>query len=384
MKITNRNARIDRAGKHNDRNFNLDNAPHIDQTKLGENKYYTYNGDTEHSFDEIEREFYEVHFSSYLAEQNRKNEEARHKERNRSVEDYARSKYTRPEDKILQIGNIKEHASGEELWECALEYMRQFNEIFGEHCMILDMALHMDEATPHVHVRRVWIAEDEAGHEYVSQTKALMQLGITAPDQEKANSKFNNPKITFTQTDTQLFRDICISRGLKINLTPAEKREHLSTLDYKVKALTEEVEDLERTRDSLNSDIAKAESRAEKTVRTLEELDKTMDDMIQYFEQSPFFEDRYCPELEMAKKKGRAERFQILSDIYTREMQAVMIDTDDFDKAAIKAKVEAELWQMENYIEEHGLADDFEQYKSRAKEERTDEQSVSSSGQSFF
>ena len=56
MKISSINARIDRAGKHNDRNFDISRAPHIDGEKISENLYWTYNGDMEHTFAEVEAE----------------------------------------------------------------------------------------------------------------------------------------------------------------------------------------------------------------------------------------------------------------------------------------------------------------------------------------
>ena len=355
MKITNRNARMDRAGKHNDRNFNLDNAPHIDQSKLQDNIYYTYNGDTEHTFAEIEQEFYDRHFSEFLDSQNKKNEEIRHKERNRSVEDYAKGKRTRPEDKILQIGNKNEHASKEELWECAMEYMRRFDEIFGEHCKILDMALHMDEATPHVHIRRVWIAENENGMEYVSQKKALEQLGIMDPDQSRPNSKYNNAKMTFTQSDIKLFRDICIEKGLDIDLTPPEKRSHLSTLEYKKKILSEEIDELERTRDSLGANV-------QETKEAMDGLDDILDEMVEYFDNNPFFEERYAEELKMAKERDRAGKFRILAEIYNTEAESVIHSTDDFDKAAIRADLENDLRHIKDFIKDKGLEGEYEEY----------------------
>ena len=161
MKVTNRCARKDKAGKHNDRNFNLVNAPHIDQSKVNQNKYWTYNGDQEHSFAEVEKEFYARHFTDFIDVQNKKNSESRHKDRNKTLDSYYHGARTRPEDQLLQIGDKNNHATPEELWECAMTYMERFDQIYGDKCKILDMALHLDETTPHVHIRRVWIAEDE-------------------------------------------------------------------------------------------------------------------------------------------------------------------------------------------------------------------------------
>ena len=72
MKVTTRNARVDKAGRHNDRNYDVNNSPHIDQSRTSLNRYYTYNYDYEHTFAEIEYGFYEKNFSDYIDAQNLK------------------------------------------------------------------------------------------------------------------------------------------------------------------------------------------------------------------------------------------------------------------------------------------------------------------------
>ncbi len=364
MKVTNRNARIDRAGKHNDRNFNLDNASHIDQSRVKDNKYYTYNGDYSKTFDEIEKEFYELHFSDFIDAQNERNAQGRHKERNRSIEQYLHNSYTRPEDKILQIGNIKEHATGEELWECALEYKRQFEDMYGEHCKILDMALHLDEETPHVHVRRVWIAQNENGIEQVSQKKALEQLGIMDPDQNSPNSKYNNAKITFTKTDTALFRNICIEKGLDIDYEPAPeiKQQHLSVLEYKKKAVSEEIGELERQRDSLGTE-------AKLAVKAMKDVDSAIDVMENYIENNPHFQRLYMDEIEAARKKDKIERLRILAAIYRNEMETILERTEEFDRALIYAE-DLEARNAQRFIDSKDLREEFEEFKRKRAEQR--------------
>lgn len=369
MKVTNRNAREDRSGKHNDRNFNIDNAPHIDQERMKDNKYYTYNGDEAHRFNEIEHEFYDTHFSKYLDEQNRRNTAIRHKERNRTVDDYVKGKYTRPEDKILQIGNIREHATGEELWACALEYKDRFDALFGDHCKILDMALHMDEATPHVHVRRVWIAQDEDGTEYVSQGKALEQLGIMDPDQAAVNSKYNNAKITFTQTDIQLFQDICIEKGLDIDRTPKERRERLSTLNYKKQEIQKEIDELERVRENVRAEIKEVEE-------DIQNVDQYINTMEQFFSSDPYGDGRFVDLISEARRKEKAERLKMLSAAYEKELEAVLKSEDDFQSAAFRAAAEKDVKTLNHFIDDQGYREEYEAYvKERKEVERLAEKS---------
>lgn len=244
-KVTNINARKDRAGKHNDRNFNLDSAPHINQEKSKENLYWTYLGDIysgaelsyKNSFSEIEKEFYEQHFSQYIDTQNKKNEKRGQKKRNKTIDDYRKGKYTRPEDKILQIGNADDHIDSDKLWECALEYTNRFNDMWGDRCKILDMALHVDEETPHVHIRRVWLAESEDGLEQVSQSKSLEKLGYSN------ENKFFNGKKSFTEIESELFLQICEEHGIDIQRPTHNKKQHnIPTSKYKVYAQLNEIE----------------------------------------------------------------------------------------------------------------------------------------------
>lgn len=275
MKCTNTTARVDRSGKHNDRKFNLDYAEHIDQERTKDNKYYRYNGDESLTFRELELEFYKIHFEDKINEQNEKNNQRRQSNRNKTVENYYHQKNTRPEDQILQIGDKNNHATGEELWECALAYKDRFDELFGDHCKIIDMALHMDEATPHVHVRRVWIAEDENGKEYVSENKALEQLGTLLSDGEKKQNKWNNRKVAFTHTDRTLFESICEERGFDIDRTRGAHREHLDTITFKAEKDSAKIEELERQIEEKQQALNDIEEKIEEKSEELDNLKLT-------------------------------------------------------------------------------------------------------------
>lgn len=360
MKVTNRNARIDRAGKHNDRNFNLEYAPHINAAKSAENMYWTYNGDTSRSFADIEEEFYKEHFSDYIELQNRRNESSRHKDRNNTVSSYHSNTYSRPEDKILQIGNVKEHASKEELWGCAMAYKDRFEQTYGDHCKILDMALHMDEATPHVHVRRVWISEKD-GLECVSQNKALSELGVNRPDMDKPESKFNNAKITLSNTDRELFQDICIEQGINIerSVPAAVSKEHLDVEAFKLKKLKEEEAGLERTISDNKTIVKKMEA-------VEEEAAQMTDTFMDYFENDPYRDGRYELELQEFKQtQDKAARLQILENILKSEIEAIMYSDTDFDKAVVRSDLERMNRTLKEFISYKGLCEEYETYKEQ-------------------
>lgn len=335
MKVTNINARMDASAKHNDRNFDLELASHIDRSKVKENKYYRYNGVNSMTFEELEREYYESNFENALEIANKKHKESRHKDRVKTMEQYRKSKYTRPEDKILQIGNARNHASGEELWACAMEYKDRFNEIYGDNCIILDMALHMDEphGAPHVHVRRVWVAENENGDLYVSQEKALEQLGILPPNPNKPINKYNNAKMTFTQSDIELFKTICRERGIDIEENKTKgKRTHLSTREYKVKQDEEALEEITRMTAT-------------------------------FIKENPYLVNLYAEKLEAAEKISEEQRTRLLVKIMVEEFDRLNRN-GDFEKAYEKERLK----RLEQYIQENGLMEDYDEWDKSQQE----------------
>ncbi len=258
MKVTVSNARADKAGKHNDRNFDLDYAPHIDQGRVKDNRYWTYNGQTDVPFSELEEGFYRDTFSAYIGKQNEKKRAYGNANRSITAERYHKMKNSRPEDVVLEIGNMLEHAPGEELYECAMAYVEAFNKAFGERCRILDLALHMDEEAPHVHIRRVWIAEDEQGDAYVCQTKALEQMGIERPDTSRPEDRKNNAKVTFTDMDREMFRQACIARGHDIDPPPRKGKRGRTAIDeYKRKSpmLAQALAELETRKAAMEDEL---------------------------------------------------------------------------------------------------------------------------------
>ena len=166
MRATRHNGRSGKHGvynpKHNDRKFDIANSEHIDAEREKQNIYWDcYRGyvqnpsdetlrnwgpvEPEASFHDIEKMYYEDHYSDFIKGQNARNEKNRHPERNRITEDLLKNKMTCPEETIFQIGKEGEHISGEQLFHIADSFMKRFEGMFGDHVHILDFALHMDE-----------------------------------------------------------------------------------------------------------------------------------------------------------------------------------------------------------------------------------------------
>lgn len=195
MKLTKHNGRAGKNGvynpKHNDRNFDVSNSEHIDEQRAEHNIYWDcYNGyrqlaeknsdeiELASTFEEVEQIYYHTHYSDYTDGQNARNEKNRHTERNRTTDEILKNKKTCPEESLLQIGKMEEHASAETLFLVATEFFAELERRFGSHVHILDWALHIDESTPHIHERHVFDCENQYGELCPQQEKALEALWL--------------------------------------------------------------------------------------------------------------------------------------------------------------------------------------------------------------
>lgn len=233
MRASRHNGRSGKHGvydvKHNDRNFDVANSEHIDAERTKLNVYwdcyqgYCLNGDTSErkmTFTEIEKAYYFEHYGDHVDAQNERNEKAGHAERNRTTDDVLKNNKTCPEESILQLGNIDCSVTPDVLAKVVAEFFEEFEKRYGSHVHILDWALHLDEATPHVHVRQVYDALNKYGELCPQQEKALEELGFELTDPTKKRSRFNNRKMCFDAECRKLFLDIGQKNGVELEYEP--------------------------------------------------------------------------------------------------------------------------------------------------------------------
>ena len=233
MRASRHNGRSGKHGvydvKHNDRNFDVANSEHIDAERTKLNVYwdcyqgYCLNGDTSErkmTFTEIEKAYYFEHYGDHVDAQNERNEKAGHAERNRTTDDVLKNNKTCPEESILQLGNIDCSVTPDVLAKVVAEFFEEFEKRYGSHVHILDWALHLDETTPHVHVRQVYDALNKYGELCPQQEKALEELGFELPDPTKKRSRFNNRKMCFDAECRKLFLDIGQKNGVELEYEP--------------------------------------------------------------------------------------------------------------------------------------------------------------------
>ena len=315
LKLTRHNGRAGTHGtynpKHNDRSFNLANSEHIDPERAKGNIYWDcFHGfrsaldpqDPDNlaaTFSDVERQFYETHYSEFIEKQNERNAKIRHTERNRSIPDLLSSRKTCPEETIYQLGTLDEHASAEDLLNIVTEFIEEFKAKFGDHVHVLDWALHLDESTPHIHERHVFDCENKYGEVAPQQEKALETLGFELPDPDKPLSRRNNRKITFDAACRKMLFEIAKRHGLELeeeaeygnrqylekqDFILAKQKEQLAAQQTKLDELTLKVSDMETLLDDVSAaaydkavevvtDVVRTETRKE-DMRMIEDTKK--------------------------------------------------------------------------------------------------------------
>jgi len=259
LRVTSHNGRSGKHGsynpKHNDRQFDVSKSEHIDEVRAMENVYWDYQrgyrlpreGNDGISFEEIELQFYEENYGEYVANQNARNEMNRHPERNRSIKDLYHNDKTCPEETIYQIGNIDMSVSAETLLQIASEFFEEREKLFGSHVEILDFALHVDEATPHIHERHVFHCKNKYGELCPQQEKALEELGVQLPNPDKPKGRTNNRKMTYDATCRQMFLNICKKHGVGVEEEAVYGgQKYLEKNDYIIKKQKNEIECLQK------------------------------------------------------------------------------------------------------------------------------------------
>lgn len=284
MKASYHNGRATKAGNvynanHNTKIETRDKQKHIDHERTLENVVWARDINNlsskklirqEGSFDarSYELQFYKDKFGAARERKNAEYIRTGHKSDVRTMEQVINNKKTAPLETIYQIGKEGEHVTPEQLEKVFREFTNWMQEQYGSNMEILDVALHVDEATPHIHARYVFFARDRNGDLDVNQTAAFKELGIERPNPDKKVGKYNNSLMTFTERNREQFYTICERNGIEINReveNPSQK--HLDVLAFKSEALQKENRDLEEK-------LQKTEEKMQIVVGQMEEAEQ--------------------------------------------------------------------------------------------------------------
>ena len=157
--------------RHNNRSFS---AANVDRSRSEQNITFCN--------DDLKQVYHEL-FDEALAAYNAKKKKTRDK-----IPDYYEHIRQSKQEKlfhetIFQIGNLTDCGCGSPGGERAAAALKEFAESFQErnpHLRVFNMVLHMDEATPHLHVDFVPVATEQSRglSTRVSMKQALKQQGF--------------------------------------------------------------------------------------------------------------------------------------------------------------------------------------------------------------
>ena len=244
---------------HNDRSFTADN---VDGSRTHLNIAY---------INEPIKEVYHKLFDEALEKYN-----AKQTRNDRKIADYYEKIRTSKQEKlfheiIIQVGNCDDMSALGENAELAKKILDEYFHGFQErnHTLhVFSAHLHMDEATPHLHIDFIPLAKNsKRGLETrVSLKQALGALGFVGEGRE--NTEGNQWANAEKKYLAEVMERYCIQR----REDKEEKREHLSVLDYKKQERSREVEELTEHAKALEQSNAEAQRETAEIRESLEKI----------------------------------------------------------------------------------------------------------------
>jgi len=279
MRVTQHSSRTDSRGrvhgtKHNDRNFDISQSDNIDPSRTCDNWYWNYyNGDYTEAdkdgmltFAEAELRAYNELFGDQLERKNTNSKRQGHPERVTTMDQWKSQRMHAPEEIVVQVGSMDEMPDWDVARDCLLAYvdrLNEWNEAHGSPMVILDVALHMDETVPHIHIRRTWVWDDN-GMLRQGQERALDAAMVALSDPGKAPIKRNHRKKTFDSEMRETLLDICEEHGLIVERDPLpDARHNMDKADMVREKLAMAIAKTERLRaEAAEMEVSVAVSRA--------------------------------------------------------------------------------------------------------------------------
>lgn len=228
---------------HNDRNFDYQNADHINPDRTGDNLYWNCysnefishrsreqaQGANAWTFSQVEHRYYSDRFGEQYNEQMTRYAKKGQHSYIKDFDEWRQSKRYCPEETFFQVGKIDDHISEKQtialakLFTAKLDrYAKDHNDMF----QILDVAIQLDEAVPQVHLRKVWQSKNLDGMWEIGQNKALERAGIPLPDPSQPEGKANNRKMTFDSEIRKMYLDTCEQLGITVEREPDRAAVH--------------------------------------------------------------------------------------------------------------------------------------------------------------
>lgn len=216
------------------------------------------------------KDVYDDLFGEALAEYN-----AKQKRKDRRIENYldhiTNGKQEKPfYELVFQIGNKDDTPCGTPDAEIATNILREYYDDFLKrnlHIRVFNAVIHLDEATPHLHVDFVPFATGQSRGLSTrnSLNKALEQQGFSA------KTNLETPAKLWTDSEKQRLAEVMLGRGIEWEQLGTHN-EHLSVLDFKKQERAKEVEHLENEISNKDLILGWRKEAIEQTEQDLEKL----------------------------------------------------------------------------------------------------------------
>ena len=235
------------------------------------------------------------------------NAQARYNEKqtrkDRVIDDYYEKIRTGKQEKlfeelIIQIGNKDDMNASSENGQLARQILDEYMQSFQQRnptLRVFSAHLHMDEATPHLHIDFIpFTTGSKRGLETrVSLKKALEALGFAGGT--KSHTELNQ----WIESEKQALASIMARHAIEWDQKGTHE-EHLSVLDYKKQERSKEVAALETQIDALQEQTATAET-------TLSEKQEQLDDIAPILKNTEKFVRKYDDPERLLPEAGMLE-----------------------------------------------------------------------------
>ena len=271
---------------HNRRDFIAEN---VDSSRTPLN--------VEYCNEDIRAVYHEL-FDNALARYNEKQTR-----KDRVIDDYYEKIRTGKQEKpfeelIIQIGNKDDMNASSENGQLARQMLDEYMQSFQQRnptLRVFSAHLHMDEATPHLHIDFIpFTAGSKRGLETrVSLKKALEALGFAGGT--KSHTELNQ----WIESEKQALASIMARHDIEWEQKGTHE-EHLSVLDYKKQERSKEVAALENQIDTLQEQTAVAAT-------TLSEKQEQLDDIAPILKNTEKFVRKYDDPERLLPEAGMLE-----------------------------------------------------------------------------
>ncbi len=343
-----------------DKKDGRDKIEHIDLSRLRLNEYWFLGCDAKEysgedgpgsktfmaGFEESELRFYKQKFGKSLKMQNERYKAQRHQGRIREMEDVLQTKNKSPVETILQIGAKGDRILEGDFSACVKEYVQRLQEWSKSHndCYVLiNYAIHHDEASPHAHLRGTFVWYDDDGVAHMGQDEALKRAGIELPDPDKKRGQYNNRKMAFDRMLREWWIEIAEAHGYVIEKEPIKGVEHLTVKGYKAKKDAEK--EIAEKAAQLEAQKQEIQARAAELEAQRQALDNRADEVVAKERENRFKEvtlDDWAKEVVEDRDKLEAQKQALDERAVELDKREQALNDRDAELTAKKQNIEKE------------------------------------------